>query len=190
MKRYSGRLLAIARKEFFHIIHDPRTLMIVIIMPIIQLLMFGYALNLEIQNVDMAVVDFDRSPASRQLIRQFQGSRFFTVYSYQGSMEEIDKLFLTRSARVVMIIPENFSKKFTRNPSTSVQFIIDGADPNAAINIKNYCEQAVLKYNLQENQFLTQPFEIEPTIWFNPDLKSTYFFVPGILALILVMISA
>lgn len=190
MKYSSTRLFSIARKEFLHIIHDPRTLMIIILMPVIQLLMFGYALNLEIQRVDLAVVDYDNSPLSRQLVEQFQGSTFFRVFYYNGRISEVDKLFLKRQARVVLIIPHDFRKRMQRTPATAVQLIIDGADPNAAINIQNYCEQTIFLFNQHQNTRLTQPFLVEPTIRFNPDLKSSYFFVPGILALILVMISA
>ncbi len=190
MKLRSNRVFSIARKEFFHIIHDPRTLMILFLLPVIQLLMFGYALNLEIQNVEMAVVDYDHSPTSQDLIEQFQGSKFFHVFPYQGEMSDVESLFLSRQARVIMVVPPDFSRRLQHNPATSVQFIIDGADPNAAINIQNYCEQTILLFNETRNTRLREPFSVEPTIWFNPDLKSTYFFVPGILALILVMISA
>ncbi len=184
------RILAISRKEFSHILRDPRTLVIIFVMPVLQLLMFGYALNLEIQRVDLAVIDYDHSPAARHLVEQFQGSRFFHPFFYEGMPGEVDSLFKRAEARVALIIPPDFGKQRLRQARIPVQIIIDAADPNAAVSIENYCNQVILAYNQQYGAVLPEPFEIRPAIWFNPDLKSAYFFVPGILALLLVMISA
>lgn len=190
MKTALSRIVSISRKEFLHIIRDPRTLMIVILMPVIQLVMFGYALNLEIQKVELAVVDYDHSPQSRQLIEQFSGSRFFEVFPYQGSLAEAENLFLERQARVILIIPQDFARKLARTPVTPVQILVDAVDPNAATLIRNYCSQVIVQFNQNHGAQIPPPFGVRPTIWFNPDLKSAYFFVPGILALLLVMISA
>jgi ABC-2 type transport system permease protein len=190
MKNIQSRLLSIARKEFFHIIRDPRTLAIIFLMPVIQLVMFGYALNLEIQRVDVAVIDYDQSLQSRHLIEQFEGSEFFYLFFFDGTPEEAEELFLKRKARVIMIIPQDFGKKLRTNTFTPVQILIDAADPNAAVSIQNYCNQVINMFNARFGSQIPLPFEVQSSIWFNPDLKSVYFFVPGILALILVMISA
>ena len=92
------RIFSISRKEFLHIIHDPRSLIIIIILPILQLLMFGYALNMEIQNIDIAVIDQSQTPLSRDLIEQFEGSEYFSVFYYDDPMNKIDELFLHRQA--------------------------------------------------------------------------------------------
>ncbi len=187
---WRSRFISIARKEFLHIIRDPRTLMIAILMPVIQLTMFGYALNLEIQNVDLAYIDYDHSPKSQHLIDQFQGSRYFTAFPYQGRLSEVEELFLSRQARVILIIPNNFGKSLRRQTQTPLQVIIDAADPNAAVNIRNYCQQVIELFNARYGTAVRLPFEVTPAIWYNPDMKSAHFFVPGILALLLVMISA
>ncbi|OPX31431.1 hypothetical protein B1H10_08840, partial [candidate division KSB1 bacterium 4484_188] len=93
------------KKEFLHIIHDPRTLMIIFLMPVVQLIMFGYALNLEIQKVDLAVVDYAHSTQSRHIIDHFKGSRFFKPFFYRGNLSSVDQLFKSRRARVVLVIP-------------------------------------------------------------------------------------
>ena len=189
MKKAS-RTFAIARKEFLHIIHDPRSLLIIIVMPLMQLTLFGYALNLEIQNVDLSVIDYSHTPQSRHLIEQFDGSDYFSVSYYQGKHSEIEKLFLKRKVKAILVIDQDFSRNFQRQPVTSVQILVDAADPNAATLIKNYCNAVIAHFNQLYGGLIPVPFDVEPRIWYNPDMKSAYFFVPGLIALILVMISA
>ncbi len=186
----SNRTLAMARKEFWHILHDPRSLMIVVLLPVIQLIMFGYALNFEIQNVDLAVINYDHSSASTELIDHFRGSRFFTVFFPNILPSEINQLFLERQARAVLIIPADLGATLQQGSNVAVQLIIDGADPNAAQHIRNYVAGVLQLYNQQRQGRVVLPFDVRTTVWFNPELKSAYFFVPGLLALILVMISA
>lgn len=190
MKSSKSRIAAIARKEFLHIIHDPRSLMIIFLMPIIQLVMFGYALDMEIKHVDLAVIDYNKTIHSHNLIEQFEGSDFFSAFAYNGSIDDMEELFLQRKARAILIIGKDFAQNALQRPSTEVQVIIDASDPNAATLIRSYCQQIVASYNQSYSAHFSLPIEIESTIWFNPDLKSAYFFVPGLLALLLVMICA
>jgi ABC-2 type transport system permease protein len=185
-----SRIWAISRKEFLHILHDPRSLLIIFAMPVIQLAMFGYALNLEIQNINLAVIDQAGTPLSRDLIRQFSGSPFFSVFPYNGKYSEIEQLFLSRTARAVLIIEKDFDRQHQQNFLTPVQMLLDGSDPNAATLIKNYCNTVLMEFNQRISGPLPLPIEVKPRIWYNPDLKSAYFFVPGLVALLLVMISA
>ena len=184
------RTLAIARKEFFHIIHDPRSLFIIFLLPTFQLIMFGYALNLEIKRVDLAVINLDGGSVSRQLVDRFRASPFFRVIPYDGPVARLETLFLKRQARAALIISQDFSRMLQTQPRVPVQLIIDAVDPNAATLIRTYCNQIVAEFNRQTGLHLPLPFEVTSTIWFNPDLKSAYFFVPGLLALILVMLCA
>ncbi len=190
MKRPQYRIVTIAWKEFLHIIHDPKSLIILFLLPTIQLIMFGYALRMEIQRVDLAVVDYDASVSSDHLVEQFRGSKFFHVFPYNGPLSEAKNLFYERQARVILIIPQDFGKSLQRNRQVPVPVLIDAVDPNAAINIKTYCNQTILLFNQEYGTQIPLPFDIRSTIWFNPDMKSTYFFVPGLVALLLVMISA
>ncbi len=191
MPRFAlGRTWAITRKEFFHIINDPRTLFIVILLPVLQLVMFGYAMNLEIQRVHLAVVDYAHSRESRELLQHFVGSRFFKPFLYEGPLSQVEDLFRARRAQAVLIIPQDFDRRLLRDTSVPVQLLIDASDANAGTLIRNYCEQALLDFNAQRSGKLPVPFEIRSTVLFNPDMKSSFFFVPGIVAMILVMISA
>jgi ABC-2 type transport system permease protein len=152
--------------------------------------MFGYALNMEIQNIDMAVVDHSQTPISRELIEKFEGSNYFSVLYYDQSISAIEELFLNREARAVLIIDQDFQRNFQRKNTTSVQVLFDAADPNAATTIKHYVNGLIMQFNEIYNGKLPLAFDVKPRIWYNPDLKSDYFFIPGLIALILVMISA
>ena len=183
-------IISIAYKEILHILKDPRSLLILFLMPILQLVMFGYALKMEIQNVKIGVIDQSNSAVSRQLIQSFKGSEFFQLFSFSGEEDQIDNLFKRRKAHAVMIIPVDFAKDMSRQVLIPVQFLIDAADPNAATMIRNYINQIITSFNESRNTILPVPFEFRGTLLYNPDQKSTYFFVPGIVALLLVMISA
>jgi len=185
-----NRTIAIARKEFLHIIHDPRSLMIIFAMPVIQLILFGYALNMEVKNIELAVIDYNKSKISRELVRQFEGNDYFQPFYYMGNPSEVEELFLTREARAILIIGHAFDTEFEKQVQTPVQILYDASDPNAAILIFNYCSQVINRFNSKFGGGTPIPFQMEPRIWYNPDMKSTYFFVPGLVAMILVMISA
>ena len=190
MIRKNSVIFAISRKEFFHIIRDPRSLTILFFMPILQLVMFGYALKMEIQEVKLAIVDYSRSSNSREFIQSFSGSPFFSPFYYDGSLTDIEDLFKSRSAHAVIIIPRDFQRRLQKSPLTDVQLIIDASDANAATMIRNYIQQIINNFNRDNNRIIPIPFDIRSSTLYNPDRKSTYFFVPGLIALLLVMISA
>ncbi len=183
-----GRILPIIKKEFVHISRDFRTLAIVILMPVAMLFLYGYAINLEIQNVDIFVLDRSKTPVSSALVQKFDGSAFFTVSYSAGSEAGIETLFATRKADMALVIPRDFSARIARERSTAVQILIDASNPNAAHAIRNYTEAVIAAFN-QERNGLPQ-LRVEPTVWYNPGLKSAYFFVPGLAALIMIMVSA
>lgn len=183
-----SRIIPIIRKEFIHIRRDFRTLIIIFIMPVVQLLMFGYAINIEIQNIDLSVIDHSESPASRDLVRAFQGSKFFTVRYFEGSETLAGTLFQSQKAKMVLIMPQDFAMTIERPVATKVQVLIDASDSNAAQAIRNYADAILQTYNAGRG--MAAPFDVQTTIQYNPTLKSTYFFVPGLVALLLMMISA
>ena len=182
------RIAALIRKEFVHIRRDFRTLLIIFIMPVLQLFMFGYAINMEIQRIDLAVIDHSGTPASRDLARAFAGSKYFALKSFDGRASGIEQLFHKREAQVALIIPQDFGETLARTAPTTVQILIDAADSNSAQAIRNYAESVVQSFNLDRG--LKGAFDVRTTIQYNPTLKSSYFFVPGLVALILMMISA
>jgi len=190
MKKSIHRTRAIVRKEFLHIIHDPRTLFLVIMMPVVQLIMFGYALNLEIQHVNMAVIDYSKSLASRKFVQYFAGSKFFHPFYVNQNPSQVETLFKERKAKVAVVIPADFDRKLKRNFSIPIQFLIDASDANAATLIQNYCNQVVMNYNNDIGNKMSLPFDLRNTVYFNPNFKSSYFFVPGLIAMILIMITS
>lgn len=184
-----NRIRTVARKECYHILYDFRTLFILFLMPVVQLIMLGYALNLEIKRVDLVVLDYARSPESTHLVDYFKGSPFFHAFTYNGSDTNIDHLFKTHQAHAAMIIPSDFDRQQQRETEIPVQFLIDASDANRATLIQNYCSRIIIEYNQDQTVSLSNLFDLQSTIFFNPDQKSAYFFVPGIIAMILIMIS-
>ncbi|MGH7596659.1 MAG: ABC transporter permease [bacterium] len=183
-----NRIIPIIRKEFIHIRRDFRTLIIIFAMPIFMLLMYGYAINMEIQNIDLAVLDHSQSPASRELVRAFQGSRFFTVNYFDRGESEIEQLFQRRDAKIALIVPQDFASTLNGPAPASVQILIDAGDSNSAQSIQNYANAVLQSYNAERG--VLPLVEARTTIKYNPTLKSDYFFIPGLVALILMMISA
>ena len=184
----SHRILPIIRKEFIHIRRDFRTLIIIFALPIFMLFMFGYAINLELQHIALTVVDDNNSPDSRALIRAFSGSKHFNISVYDGKVSEVGSLFHQRAAMAVLLIPHDFAEELGAHQKTSVQLLIDGSDSNTAQLISNYANAVLQNFNADRG--VTLPFDVSLAIEYNPALKSTYFFDPGLVALILMMISA
>jgi ABC-2 type transport system permease protein len=183
-------IFSIAKKEFFHIIRDPRSLTILFFMPTFQLIMFGYALKMEIQQIDLAIINYGNSTNSNRLIEHFKGSNFFRPFFFDKGPEHLEKLFLSRKAHAVMVLPQDFDRQLEKDLFISIQVIIDASDANRATVIRNYINQVIQQFNEESNKKITIPFDIRGSTLFNPDKKSTYFFVPGLIALLLVMISA
>lgn len=179
-------IIPIIRKEFIHIRRDFRTLIIIFAMPVVQMLMFGYAINMETNNIDLTIVDRSRTPASRDLARAFEGSKYFTV-RYAES-DEANDLFQQRLAKAVLLIPRDFAELLVRPQPATVQVLIDASDANTAQVVRNYVDTVLLSHNASRG--FNAPFEISAVIKYNPTLESTHFFVPGLVALIMMMISA
>lgn len=183
----SNRIPAIMLKEANHILRDPRTLLIVVLMPIVQLIMFGYAMNMEIRNIRLAVFDYSHTPASRELVDNFSASGKFKVSYPNLPEDEINQLFFSRKYEAVLLIPSGFTEELNRLKKTDVQLLIDASDPNAATLIRSYCTSVIGRYNQLEKY---SPIDVRTNILYNPDMRSAYFFVPGLIAMILVMVSA
>jgi ABC-2 type transport system permease protein len=183
-------LLSIMKKEFWHILRDPQTLTIIILMPIIMLFLFGYAITLEMQEIETAIVDQSRSPQSRDLIERIISTDFFKVVETDVAYNEMEALFFKRLVRCIVIIPAPFAHDLERDMESPVQLIIDASDPNAANYINNYFMKINSSFNLETLNTNLIPMTLEPQLLYNPDLKSSYFFVPGLIAIILLLICA
>jgi len=185
------RTLAIVQKEFIHIWRDPRSLVIVFLLPVMMILLYGYAITFDIKHISLAVLDQDRTVHSRALVERLTASDYFQVTARLRDRQEIEPGFLDRRMSAVLVIPNDFSRRLTSQPEATVQLIMDGANANSSMIAMNYLKSFLLGYALEMNQGSIQlPLRIEPRIWYNPDLKSTHFIVPGLVAIIMMMICA
>jgi len=185
------RVNAIIKKEFRHIFRDPRSLLLAFLMPVMMILLYGHAIKIDITNINLGVNDLDRSSSSRELIESFAQSGYFSIVAYPENRNQIEDLFKNRKIKAAIVFPHDFSSSITKNLRTRVQVIIDGSDSNTATIVMNYVEIILSTYtrNINEN-FVRPPILIEPRVWYNPDLESGHFIIPGLVAVILMMICA
>ena len=184
------RLLAIVRKEFTHIFRDWRTLLIIILMPIMMIVLYGYAITLDMRNIVFGVIDDARTPESRALVEAFSENGFFVPLGTDLRRSDVEHVFMRRDALLVLVIPEDFSAELRGAGRSRVQLLIDASDSNVGTFVSNYAEQVLQKYNRRLNGSLPVLYDLAPRIFYNPDMNSTFFFVPGLVALILMLISA
>jgi len=193
------RLLAIARKEFLHIRRDPRSLGMAIAIPMLLILLFGYALTLDVDNVPIAVWDQSVSPESRELISRFEGSRYFDVRLRAKGYPDIERAIEASRVMAAVVIPRDFSAHLTTGHVASVQFLIDGSDSNTATIALGYAESVARGYSrdiaFREARVggtgtLRDPLEVRPRVWFNADMESKNYIVPGLIAVIMMVIAA
>lgn len=193
------RIKAIIIKEFIHVIRDPRSLGMGIAIPILLLIFFGYALSMDVKDVKLIVFDKDNSQISRQLISSFIESETFIMGGNVMSYNEIEKSLNSRNAMAALIIPSNFTKNLTKNNFSEIQFIVDGSDANTARVSISYAEQVIagfnkyLSLNSQDkivDRFFSNPLELSVRILYNPLLESKNGVVPGLIAVIMMMIAA
>ncbi len=193
------RLASIIRKEFIQIWRDPRTLVIILIIPIVQLFLLGYSATSDIRNIQLAVFDQSRSAESRAFLESYQAADYFVVSHYLESEEEARALIEKGDARAALIIPPDFSQRLAEGEA-QVSFILDGSDPTVAstsLSAARLIGQAYATEILAETIASTgQQFELQPpvdvrtNVWYNPDLISAYFMIPGVIGMILFAITA
>jgi ABC-2 type transport system permease protein len=185
--------LAVASKELRQILRDRRSLMILLFVPSFFLLLFGYALNFDIRNVKLAVQDHDRSTKSRELVSAFVNSGYFRLVDYVDSPAAIDRLIDLGEARAVLTIPSGLERDLSLRRPVTVQVIIDGDNANTASTVMGYARGLIGEFGaVQMQAFAPAPgsrlpvpvVTIEPRIWYNPQLRSTLFLVPGLIAYI------
>ena len=189
-------ILPIVRKEFRQIKRDKRILSVLLFVPALMLLMFGYALNFDVKHTSMAVYDEDRTSVSRKFIEQFFISEYFNKVQTLNSKAEINGLLDGEHARVVLVVPSTFTKDIQRGGAASIQVIVDGANSNAAATVLGYINAIVQQYSVKVmtesfirmgRQTMTMPIDFQPRVWYNPELESAKFLVPGLIAFILMV---
>ena len=188
MRRFKSFVI----KEVYHILRDWRTLLILIGMPIAQILLFGFAISNEISNVPMAYIDHSQSKLSREIIEQLEVSEYFTVNKRLLSEKEIEEGFRKGYYKQVVIFDDDFEKDLYRGESGKIQVIADASDPNTATLTYNYAKAIIQTYFNGLNTIGKLPFNVKISVdmKYNPELKGAFLFVPGTIAVILMLISA
>jgi ABC-2 type transport system permease protein len=189
-------ILPIVRKEFRQIKRDKRVLAVLLFVPAMMLFMFGYALNFDIKHTATAVYDEDNSAVSRDFVQQFFRNEYFD-YTYRlQSKSEINALVDGGIVKMVLVIPSKFSERLAQGGNASVQIIVDGSNSNTGATILGYVNMIIQQYSInvmtekfamQSGRMITVPIDFEPRVWYNPELKSAKFLVPGLIAFILMV---
>ncbi len=190
------RTRALFRKEMLHILRDPRSLVAALLQPLILLLIFGWALSLDVDHIPTSVYDQSNSPQSRDLIHQFYGSRYFQVTEVQG-YGAIERAIETRRCLIGVVIPPDFAKRIGSKQPTQVQLLIDGSDSNTASIARGYAESVVAMFSQQlqapiQTAMGNVPARVDAQVrvWYNPNLLSQNFIVPGLIAVIVMIIAS
>jgi ABC-2 type transport system permease protein len=183
-------------KEFIQIRRDKRMLPIIFIVPIIQIIILGYAATLDINNIGLLVCDLDKSTQSREFVNQFVNSGYFNIIDYVESVDDIDKYLDRSEVTLAIVLPRDFSKNVLSGKQSVIGLHADGADANTANISLSYATQIITKYSknilikkLASPQILAPRVTAEPRVWFNSDLRSANFMIPGVIALVLLIIT-
>jgi ABC-2 type transport system permease protein len=195
----NSRLLSIIRKEFIQIFRDKRTLALILVIPIMQLFLLGYAATNDVRNVPLAVFDQSFSPESRALLDAYRAADYFSVAHVVGSEAEMQTLIERGQAKAGLIIPPDYAAQL-KNGNAQVAFILDGSDPTVASTALSAAQligqshaTGVMAEKISRNgqNFKVKPaVEVRTTVWYNPDLISAYFMIPGVIGMILFAITA
>lgn len=186
------QFIVFIKKEFIHISRDWRTMLILLGMPIVQILLFGFALTTELKNVRLAVYDLSKSVGTQQIIDKFQTNQYFTLVANLNNPNEINPILQSGTAEMVLVFDADFQHQIESGSETAIQLLVDASDPNQATMMTTYASQIIHDYQLGEGLQEQPPLMIVPQIrmLYNPQLEGAYNFVPGVMGLILMLICA
>jgi ABC-2 type transport system permease protein len=191
------RVKALARKEFIQMRRDIRSLLAAVATPLLMIFLFGYALSLDVDRIPTLVLDRDGTPASRDLIQRLSDSRYFTIVKYANRDEEIDDALVRSQALMALVVPNGFAAQIKKGQKTSLQAVFDGSDSNTASIAVGYLKAVVAGYDLgiQESRIrraglkmADMPLELRARVWFNSEMKSKNFIIPGLTAVIMMAV--
>lgn len=193
------RIAAIADKEWLQIRRDLRSLLLSLAAPALLIILFGYALTVDVKHVKFTVYDQDRSTASRKLIREFAHTEYIDITGYSENYRSIDDEINSGRSSVALVIPHNFESNIKTAKKTDIQLIVDGSDSTSATVAMGYVKAIIANYNIDTKikelnraglSSFKLPLDIRSRIWYNPELQSKNFIIPGLIVLILAIISA
>ena len=193
------RIWAVARKEGIHIIRDWRSLVMGIAIPILLLILFGYALTLDVDEVPLMVWDQSGTQASRNFMSRFEGSPYFALRRIVQTYAEVERAIDAGEALVALVIPVDFAMDVGSGRTARAQAIVDGSDSNTATIVLGYLETVARTYNQDlaieqaarsSGRTVTVPLDLRPRVWFNADMESKNYIIPGLIAVIMMVIAA
>ena len=191
------RTLSVMRKEFLHIVRDKRTLGVMLLMPVIQLLLMGYAATTDIDQLRTAVLDQDKSAASRDLIEAYRASKYFDIVAHAESQRQLAYLVDKGDVRAGLIIPGGHGQSMAAGGQSQIAFVIDGSDPSVASTVFSASQAVGQAYSMEVLERTTgidpeamPGVQVRPRVWYNPEMKSANFMIPGIIGMILYFLTA
>lgn len=185
-----NQFISFVKKEFYHIFRDKRTLFILLGMPLVQIIIFGFALTNEVKNARFIVLDNAKDAASQQLIAELNASRYFDFGKMIYSANNIEKVFQRNEAKLVIVFPPAFASDLQHFNKAQVQIIADAADPNTATTLTSYASAIIMDYQKRLTQNVTLPYtiDVQQRMLYNPQLQGAYNFVPGVMAMVLMLV--
>jgi len=181
---------AFIRKEFYHIWRDKQTLLILFGMPIVQIIIFGFALTNEVKNSRIAVLDPSKDAATQQITARLEASQYFDIQEELVTGGSIDRAFKEGKIKMALVFPLNFRNTLVQTGHADLQIITDASDPNIASTVANYASAIIQDYQKEQWGLNKVPYRINTTMrmLYNPQLKGAYNFVPGVMAMILLLV--
>lgn len=188
------QFIVFVTKEFRHIFRDKRTMLILLVMPIVMIILFGFAITTEVKNSRVAVLDYSKDEATAQIVEHIAQNRYFSIVRNLDNETEIERVFLENEADMIVVFSSDFASEMKKSGRAKVQLLTDGSEPNQASVRTGYMQQLLTSYLqdvIQQNGTRVS-FQIQPVTRFlyNPQSKSEYNFVPGVIGLILLLICA
>lgn len=186
------QFLSFVRKEFYHIFRDKRTVLILLVMPIVQIILFGFAISTEVKNTQVAVFDPSKDVVTQRIKEQLQATEYFSITEELTNPNQINDVFKYGKINLVIVFSENFADNLLHTGEAGIQLIADGTDPNQASILAGYASNILNTYQQELIEQYKIPFRIIPEVkmLYNPHMKGAYNFVPGVMGLILILICA
>jgi ABC-2 type transport system permease protein len=184
------QFLAFVKKEFFHIWRDKRTMFILLGMPVVQIIIFGFALTNEVKNAKIAVLDNSKDAATVSLIAEFSASRYFDLEANLSDYKQVETAFKKGAIKMAIIFPQHFNEDLQHFNKAQVQLIADASDPNVANTLTSYASAIIIDFQnrITNNRKLPYTINTEMRMLYNPQLKGAFNFVPGVMAMVLLLV--
>ncbi len=194
------RIVAIARKEALQVVRDPRSLMIALLLPLMQMFLLGYGVNLDIKHIPLCAVDQEGNPQSQDFLRRFTASRYFELREVSPTVARAAHQIDDGACRLAVVVPPGFSRHLVDEGAATVQVLVDGTDSNTATIAAGYAASVIAGYSSTVQLAAIQrrgghletltPVDVQARVWFNEELDSSYFIIPGVVALVMAIVGA